>query len=153
MAKEKNIKIYKKNSFYHIYNRGNHKEKTFYKDDDYETFLNLMYKYLKKSNLLLIGYCLMPNHYHIVLKCGENLLQIPKFMHSLMTSYVMYFNRRYFKVGRLFQGPFRVKRLTGVRNLKTVLNYLKNNPVEAGLIDKNKKEKYKWINIKAVKKG
>lgn len=74
-------------------------------------------------------------------------------MHSLMTSYVMYFNRRYFKVGRLFQGPFRVKRLTGVRNLKTVLNYLKNNPVEAGLIDKNKKEKYKWINIKAVKKG
>lgn len=111
MGKEKNIVIYRSNSFYHIYNRGNRKGYIFSKEKDYEIFRNLMYKYLRKSHILLVGYCFMPNHYHLVLKCGKNWKEIPKFMHSFMTAYSLYFNRRYLKVGRLFQGPFQVRRL------------------------------------------
>lgn len=148
MKKNKNDTIYKSNSYYHIYNRGNHKRKIFFQEKDYGVFERLMYKYFKKYTLMLVAYCYMPNHYHFIIKCGHNWNDIPKFMGCFMTSYVMYFNRKYLKVGHLFQGPFQVRRIIGRRDLESTIQYLRNNPVEAGLVSSKEVDSYQWLYIR-----
>jgi REP element-mobilizing transposase RayT len=128
MGKPKNSDIYKPNSYYHIYNRGNRKANIFYQEKDYETFRRLMYRYIKKSHIMIIVYCYMPNHFHFILKCGMDWQEIPAFMHAFMTGYALYFNRKYQKVGRIFQGPFQVRRIIGKRDLNKTIEYIMNNP-------------------------
>lgn len=148
MKKERNDLIYKRNSFYHLYNRGNHKAKIFITEKDYEVFLRLMFKYLRKSHIQLIAYCFMPNHYHFILKSGQNEKEIVKFMRSFMVAYVMYFNRKHNKIGHLFQGPFQVRRIEGMNDLEATINYIKRNPIEAGLVDDCVNRNYRWLYIK-----
>src|SRR3989344_1432783 len=110
--------------YYHIYNRGNSKQKIFFDSEDYQRFVDLLYAtnspekfnfsdslkgisiYNKDrgERLVAIGaYCLMPNHFHILLTplTEEGLT---KFMQKLSTAYVMYFNRKYNHTGGLFEG-------------------------------------------------
>lgn len=148
MKKEKTPRLYRKHSFYHIYNRGNRKTRIYYNEKDYRVFVGLLYRYLKKSRLILIGYCLMPNHYHMILKSRKNLTEIPNFMHDFMTAYAMYFNRCHLKVGRIFQGPFQARRINGPIDLQTVKKYLMPNPFEAGLTEEKLGEDYKWLYIR-----
>lgn len=148
MRKNKNCFIYRRNSYYHLYNRGNRKENIFQCEKDYKIFHNLLYKYTRKYGLHIMAYCFMPNHYHLILKCGEDVTAVTRFMRSFMVAYAMYFNRKHNKVGHLFQGPFQVRRLVGIRDLETVKNYLRSNPLEAELIDGKEKESYRWLYIK-----
>lgn len=148
MKKDKNCFIYRRNSYYHLYNRGNRKENIFKREKDYEVFRNLLYKYIRKHGLHLLAYCFMPNHYHLILKCGTDVSSVTRFMRSFMVAYAMYFNRKHNKVGHLFQGPFQVRRLQGIKDLETVKNYLKNNPLEAELIGGEERESYRWLYVK-----
>lgn len=140
--------IYRKNSFYHIYNRGNEKKEIFRGKKDYKVFKNQFFKYCKKYRLLSISFCLMPNHYHLIIKCWKNKDDISKFMHAFMTSYVMYFNREHKRVGRLFQSPFQIRRITDLKDLHTVINYLRKNPLEAELLSGLPLEKYEWFYLR-----
>ena len=88
----------------------------------------------------------MPNHFHLVVKCRADLNAVSKFMAGFMTAYVTYFNRRYNKVGHLFQGPFQVRRIKGPLDLHTVITYIKRNPIEARLTKEG--EKYKWFFVR-----
>ncbi len=150
MKKNKNDTIYKPNSYYHIYNRGNHKEKIFRREKDYITFQNLMYRYIKKYKILLIVYCYMPNHYHFIFKCGLNWKTIPKLMGCFMTAYVTYFNRKYQKAGHLFQGPFQVRRIIGAVDLDNTIKYVRNNPLESDLVGGGDPDNYRWLYIKKL---
>ena len=113
------VKIYTENGFYHIYNRGVEKRKIFLDNQDYSAFLNHLEIYLdpnlkvKPSGLIhtksvadevdLIAYCLMPNHFHLFLKqTTKN--GVTKFLRRILTSYVLYFNKKYEREGSLFQG-------------------------------------------------
>lgn len=147
MSKLKNCDIYRKNSYYHLYNRGNHRGKIFLREKDYKIFKNLMYKYLKRHKLLLVGYCLMPNHYHLIVKCGRDVDAVTKFMRAFMVAYVMYFNRFYSKVGHLFQGPFQVRRLNSLFELEVLIDYLRENPKKAGLVKDDEMDDYGWLYI------
>ena len=84
----------------------------------------------------------------MILKCGSEVNAVTRFMRSFMVAYAMYFNRKYNKVGHLFQGPFQVRRLQGIRDLETVKNYFKNNPLEAELIGGEARESYRWLYVK-----
>lgn len=148
MKKNRNNTIYKPNSYYHIYNRGNHKKNIFLQEKDYKVFRGLMYKYLRKYKILLVAYCYLPNHYHFVFKCADYWQVIPKLMGAFMTSYVTYFNRKYSKVGHLFQGPFGVRRIVGNKDLHGVIAYLRRNPVEAGLVSEENVDSYQWLHIR-----
>lgn len=151
MRKEKVYLLYKRNSYYHIYNRGNRKMEIFRSRKDYEVFVNMLYRYLQGSSLKLVGYCLMPNHYHMILKNGENKRAVSLFMQRFMTAYVMYFNRKYNLVGRLFQSPFQAKRLPKIRDLENVKEYLRQNPFEAGVTESEVSLGYEWLYIKDEK--
>lgn len=140
--------LYRKRNIYHIYNRGNNKSKIFRNVKDYNNFVNTVRRYEKMFDVIVLGYCLMPNHYHLILMLGDSKTDISKFMQRCMTSYVMYFNRRYGRVGHLFQGRFGSRLVDKGKDFSNLVDYLRNNPVEAGLV--GKKGKYKWFYLRKV---
>jgi len=86
----------------------------------------------------------MPNHFHLIIKTGESPEDLPKFMQKAMLSYVMYFNRRHDLVGRLFQSPYKSKAFLD-ENLKVLKEYIRRNPIKAGLCSQG--EHYKWMEV------
>ncbi len=141
--------------YYHIYNRGNGKNTIFHDDEDYKRFAGLMYVCNQKENfksdnlnknqgllsidqidpLVAIGaYCIMPNHFHILITQLEN-GSIPVFMQKLGTAYVMYYNKKYKRTGSLFEGKFKAEYIDTNNYLKYIYSYIHLNPLK--LIDKN----------------
>lgn len=125
MPAKNSVKTYVDNSYYHLYNRGVEKRTIFQNEKDYKVFLSYLQFYLTEplrgespksfpsqellnhtKNIQLIAYCLMPNHFHLFIKQREK-DSINHFMRSLLTRYSMYFNKRYSRVGSLFQGPYK----------------------------------------------
>ncbi len=149
--------------FYHLYNRGTEKRKIFIDKQDYQKFIFLMYicNTMRSLELRKIGenfdrgellvsigaYCLMPNHFHILITARtEN--GISKYMLKLMTAYSMYFNKKYKRVGKLYQGVFKSVHANTDTYLKYIYSYIHLNP--AKLIDKNWKEKKGKNSIKLL---
>lgn len=142
-----------RDEFYHLYNRGTEKRIIFQDKEDYEHFLFLMYvcntiksielrnireNFDREETLIDIGvYCLMPNHFHILVR--EKIEGgISKFMHKLLTAYSMYFNKKYKRTGKLYEGVFKSTHANTDNYLKYLYSYIHLNP--AKLIDKNWKE-------------
>jgi len=151
----KNVeKIYKVNAVYHAYNLGVEKRKIFLDDQDYRVFLHLLKYYLSaagkgtphpitttgKLNLIrprplknlnreveLIAYCLMPNHYHLLLK-QTTIDGMTKLLRRVATTYSLYFNRRYKRVGYLFQGRYKAVRIEDQAGLLQLSCYIHLNP-------------------------
>ncbi len=165
-----------KGEYYHIYSRGVEKRKIFLNMKDYERFTALLYimnqnapfrmdNFLdkKKNNLKnifkedkekdlvsILSYCLMPNHFHIVLfEHTEG--GISKFMSKLLTAYSMYFNTKYERSGPLFTHPFRSEHIGNEPQFMYIYSYVHLNPLS--IIDKkwkeegikNKKESEKFL--------
>lgn len=140
----KNHRLLLPNSYYHIFNRGNHKKRIYHSTQDYEKFLFLLQKYLNiYRDITLVGYCLMPNHFHFLLKTGPEPLEIPQLMQRFMTAYVVFFNKKYKQVGRLFQSPYKSKYLPYKKDILRIYEYIKENPIEAKLCRNS--EDYKWL--------
>lgn len=150
--------------FYHIYNRGNSKQKIFHDKSDYERFVSLLflsnginnfnyynlardgalYEFDRGENLVNIAaYCLMPNHFHILITQTPN-GSVSKFMQKLTTAYVMYYNEKYEHTGGLFEGKFKSEHVNNDRYLKYLFSYIHLNPAklkepkwkEKGLVNK-----------------
>lgn len=145
MAKIKNKYLYTKNTFYHVYNRGNNKRDIFWNDKDYLRFIEVLFRYENEYDISVYAYCLMPNHYHLLIRLGSESNAISKYMHRCMTAYVMYFNKRYNLIGRLFQSPFEAVRLPTVRSVIREIEYIQENPVRKGLVKDSLD--YRWLNI------
>ncbi len=147
------------NEYYHLYNRGNSKQRIFHDKEDHFRFISLMYAcnssnnfralslklketpydFDRGQNIISIGaYCLMPNHFHILTKEIDE-KGISKFMQKLSTAYSMYYNKKYKRTGGLFEGKFKSEHLNTDRYLKYLFSYIHLNPVK--LIDKEWKEK------------
>lgn len=151
--------------YYHIYNRGNSKQKIFHDKWDYLYFIKLLHVLNQKNNtqlrdqahavfishkdhnpLVAIGsYVLMPNHFHILITPTED-GSVSKYIQKVCTGYVMYFNKKYQRTGGLFEGKFKSEYANNDRYLKYLFAYIHLNPIK--LIDKNWKEK----GIKNLKK-
>lgn len=147
------------NEYYHLYNRGNSKQKIFHDKEDYFRFMSLLYACNSKNNfkvsnlnknetpydfergenIISIGaYCLMPNHFHILIKEIDN-GGISKFMQKLSTAYSMYYNKKYKRTGGLFEGKFKSQHANNDRYLKYLFSYIHLNPVK--IINNKWKEK------------
>lgn len=156
MPSKNRIKIFVENGFYHVYNRGVEKRDIFMDEQDYLVFLSFLKSYLSPpsdhflhpvsqvtgsdpvrlrvlgsyfKSVKLLAYCLMPNHFHLLLQ------QVPKngmteFMRALSTSYVMYFNKKYERVGTLFQGIYKAAIVDTDTYLLHLTRYIHLNPFE-----------------------
>jgi REP element-mobilizing transposase RayT len=123
-----------KNSFYHVYNRGAYKSKIFRCETDYRYFMYKIALYKTFYKIKLYIYCLMPNHYHFLLKCDQNPTRISKFMQAIQHSYTKYYNYKYDNYGHVFQGPYQNKPVPTKNSFRHIYDYIKENPVEAGLV-------------------
>lgn len=141
----KGRRILLKNASYHITTRGNQKQAIFFDEQDYQIYLSRLKKYKLQHGFLLYGYCLMPNHVHII---GEpkTIENLAKFMHGLNRSYTAYFNKKYNKVGHLWQGRFKSKVIAKETYLLDCTYYVELNPVRSNIV-KNATD-YKWSSYK-----
>jgi len=121
------------NALYHIMVRGNQKQEVFVENSDFNEYLKRIRRYKKKYKFNLYGFCLMPNHIHIIGEI-EKSKNLAKFMHGLSRSYTAYFNKKYKKVGHLWQGRFLSKVILKDRYVLDCVNYIELNPVRANLV-------------------
>ena len=132
MAK-RNVKFLK-GKYFHIYNRGANKKKIFFEEENYFYLIKKVKHYLKKYEFSVIAYCLMPNHYHFVLRQdGDTALNIP--IAFLFNGYTKAVNKKYNRTGTMFEGPFKSVEVEDVNYLLELCRYIHRNPVDDGLVD------------------
>lgn len=122
------------NGCYHIIARGNQKQNVFLEDVDFKAYLKRLMKYKRKFDFKLYGFCLMPNHVHLVgqIRIPKNLSKI---MQAVTRSHTAYFNNKYLKVGHLWQGRFKNKIIAKDQYMVDCINYVELNPIRAGIVD------------------
>ncbi len=120
--------------YYHIINRGVEQRVVFYQKEDFKKFEELLCDNLKVFDINLHSFCLMSNHYHILVETkNENL---SKFMRQINMNYAIYFNKKYKRVGHLWQGRYKSVYITDEAYLYTLIQYIEQNPLKAKIIDK-----------------
>jgi putative transposase len=120
------------NAIYHIMARGNQKQTTFFEEEDFLTYLDFLKHYKKKFNFSLYGYCLMPNHVHLIMEIIDG-QELAKIMQGMNQSYAVWFNDKYAKVGHLWQGRYKSKIITKDKYLFDCIIYVELNPVRANI--------------------
>lgn len=98
--------IFLRNNYYHVHNRGAHKENIFRNDADYVFLLKCVKRELEKCAVTVIAYCLMDNHYHFILR-QDGEIEISKFMQAVFNIYTKAFNTKHNHSGTLFEGPYK----------------------------------------------
>ncbi len=143
---------------FHVYNRGNNKEKIFLDEQDYKAFLfrlglclgfteeelnkekitSMPYSRIRitetnKNNFKLHAFCLMPNHFHLLIEqVGD--ISVSKLISKLCTSYVKYINKKYKRVGHIFQDKFKSVLIENNPQLMWTSTYIHMNPVKDKIV-------------------
>ncbi|MEP0822442.1 MAG: transposase [Ignavibacterium sp.] len=120
---------------YHFYNRGAHRMQLFLHQWDYDYCTSLLHKYTKKYSVSLLAYCLMPNHYHLIL-AQQPTGSITRCIQSLFNAYVQGFNKLHRHSGTLFQGTARHRHIDSDEYAVHVVRYVHLNPVRAGIVNR-----------------
>ncbi len=129
---------------YHIMMRGINRQSIFGDQDDYTKFLQTLKQYKEISGYQIYAYCLMGNHVHLLLKVGEEPLE--QVMRRICGSYVYWYNAKYNRIGNLFQDRFKSETVENDSYFLTVIRYIHQNPLKAGLVKSI--EDYQWSSIR-----
>jgi len=125
--------IFSKDQYYHLYNRGSRKEPIFTERANYLYVLQLISFYYEKINLAIIAYCLMPNHYHLLVR-QESESAVGLLVQRVFNRYSKAYNRRYHQSGTLFEDRYKVIHIDKTNYLTQLSLYIHANPVKAGLV-------------------
>ena len=120
--------------------RGINQQNIFTDDEDHEKFMDILDTYHKKIEYEIYAYCLMGNHVHLLIKEGKEILS--NTMKRIGASYVYWYNWQYNRKGHLFQDRYKSEAVEDEAYFLTVLRYIHQNPLKAGLA--NNIESYKW---------
>lgn len=129
---------------YHVYMRGINKQTIFEEDRDCVRFIRTLYRYRLTCHFELYAYCLMGNHFHLLLKEGVD--RVDQIISKISGSYVFWYNHKYERTGSLFQDRFGSVPVETDAHLLSEIRYILRNPVKAGLV-KNPID-YPWSNLK-----
>jgi putative transposase len=133
------------NAVYHITNRGVNRQPIFFQEDDYQKFLDRLAQIHQRMKVIIHGYCLMPNHYHLEITTPES--NISRSIQWLNQSYATYINIRHQRSGHLFQGRFKSVVIEIESHLAALTRYIHQNPIRAGII--SNPIEYKWSSYRA----
>jgi REP element-mobilizing transposase RayT len=143
MPQKNTLKIYTPHTHYHVYSRGANKQAIFLNITDFEYFTALLKRYLDSeqqssktgvvypnyhNKIQLQAYCLMSNHIHLLIYQLDDEQSLKKFMSSLMTSYGMYFNLKYGRLGSVFESRYKAKIIDNDAYLLHIGRYIHMNP-------------------------
>ena len=138
-------RIFVDNSIYHVMVRGNQKQAIFLEEADFSNYIDILKCYKKKYCFSLYGYCLMPNHAHLIMEV-KNGPDLGKIMQGLNLTYAQWFNKKYKKVGHLWQGRYKSMLIQKDKYLLDCIMYVELNPVRANL--SNSLCNYPWSSWK-----
>ncbi len=119
--------------YYHIYNRGSGRNPIFREQANYLFLLGKLKKYANELSVAVIAYCLMPNHYHFLLR-QDGLFAAGLVPQRLFNSYSKAFNKRYNRTGTLFEDRFKAIHVDREGYLLHLCRYIHANPVKDGLV-------------------
>lgn len=137
MPARNTIRQYDTPAFYHVYNRGAGGQSIFRNASDKSKFISLLQRYLSDDeehstyptyDIELLAFCIMGNHYHLLLYQEADPTTITHFMRSISTAYSMYYNAHYKSQGHVFQSTFRASRITNDAYLMHISRYIHLNP-------------------------
>jgi putative transposase len=131
---------------YHVINRGNAQAEVFHKDGDYAAFLKLLGEAGQRVEMRLLGYCLMPNHFHLVVWPRGD-ADLGRYMQWLLTSHVRRYHRHYGTSGHVWQGRYKAFPIQQDHHLLVVLRYVERNPVRAPGIPVRNARRWPWSSI------
>ncbi len=127
-------------AFYHVYSRGNQKQRIFFSDEDRGFFLKILRDAHERFSAMWHLLCLMENHYHLGLETPKaNLSQI---MHFVNSAYSIYLNTKHERCGHIFQGRFKAILVQTGLYARTLTKYIHANPVRKGIVAKP--EDFEW---------
>lgn len=142
---------FQQNGHYHIYNRGANKQPIFFSEQDYRYLLKLCKKYKAKYQISILAYCLMPNHYHFLLRQDAE-LSASLFIRDTFNAYVQGINKKQERSGSLFQGRFQAVQIDKEDYLVHVCRYIHLNPLKAMLVSSVEDWAYsnylEWIGVR-----
>lgn len=128
---------------YHVISRGNERKEIFLKKEDYEDFVSRFKTALDKTGCKCLAWCLMPNHFHLLILRGKQ--PLAELMRRMMTGYAVSFNIRHRCAGHLFQNRYKAILCEEEEYLLELIAYIHLNPLRANLVrDFKELEKYKW---------
>ncbi len=132
-------------AFYHVFARGNNKQKIFHDQQDYIVYLDRIERYHDRYKFILYAYALMSNHVHLAIETRE--IPLSKIMQGIQQSYAQYVKKKHRTVGRLFQGPYGAILYEKEESALSLVRYIHLNPVEACLVENPKH--YFWCSHRA----
>ncbi len=147
------------NGHFHAFNRGNNYQDIFLDEEDYKFFILKMkqnifpeeglkrMKLLPANSFSLLSYCLMPNHFHLLLRQNEK-YTAQQLLLRICTSYSKYFNKKYSRVGHVFQDRFKQVDVYDKNQLLWLHAYINLNPVLDKIVEQP--EKYKWSSYNEI---
>ena len=124
-------RIFSDTGVYHIMMRGNDKGRIFLDDDDRRRFIFKLFEKASEENTDIYAYCLMSNHIHLLLYDKD--CNIARLMKRINVSFAYHFNKKYKRVGHLFQDRYKSVTVGNDAYLLTALRYIHQNPQKAGL--------------------
>lgn len=133
---------------YHVINRGNARAEVFHADGDYQAFVRSLQEASQRIPMRLLAYCLMPNHFHLALWPHHD-GDLSRWMQWLLTAHVRRYHRWYDSSGHVWQGRFKAFPIEQDAHLLTVLRYIEQNPVRAGLV--GRAEDWRWSSARIWK--
>lgn len=134
------LRIEYRDAWYHVMNRGRRGEAIFSDEKDYVLFVELLQETSEMWNVRIAAYCLMPNHYHMLVQTPD--ANISRSMRHLNGVYTQRYNSHHKCDGQLFRGRYKSILVDTDSYLLQVVRYIHRNPIEAGLVDKM--DSYQW---------
>ncbi len=138
------LRVAQKGFAYHVVNRGVHRQMLFESSSDYLQFQQLMVRACSRVAIRLIAYCLMKNHWHLVLWPKTD-AALSAYIHWLTGVHARYFNAARGLKGHVYQSRFYSVPIADERHLWVVLRYVESNPVRAGLV--HRAENWRWSSV------
>src|SRR5262245_17838983 len=131
--------------FHHALNRGNNRGRVFGDDADHLAFLEALAKTKERYPFRLLGYCLMSNHFHLLLRpeSGESISRI---LQSLTVTHTWHYHKRHRSSGHVWQGRFKSPVIQDDTHLLTVLRYIEANPLRANMVAQL--SDYRWSSFR-----
>jgi REP-associated tyrosine transposase len=132
--------------FVHAYARGNNRSVVYMDEFDYVAWLRLLGIVVTRFGWRCHAYCLMPNHYHLLLETTQE--RLSPGMHRLNGAFAQRMNKRYERTGHAFEGPYRIELVENDGHLLELCRYIPLNAVRARLCEKV--DEWKWSSYRAT---
>jgi putative transposase len=133
-------------TWYHVLNRGNRFETVFHKPADYDAFVKAMADATDRTNVDILGYCLMPNHFHVIVRTHAD-GDLGRWVRWLLVAHAQRYHRHYHTTGHVWQGRYKAFPVQDDDHLISVLRYVERNPLRADLV--TRAEHWKWSSLQS----